>query len=39
MIVYIRGGRRGINYTRLRELLLERTEQLGMDPSELFVGY
>ena len=33
------GGGRGISYTRLRELLLEKTEQLGMDPSVLFVGY
>ena len=31
-----RGGGRGgggVSYTRLRELLLEKTEQLGMDPS------
>ena len=32
-------GGRGISYTRLRELLLEKTEQLDMDPSVLFVGY
>ena len=32
-------GGRGISYTRLREFLLEKTEQFSMDPSVLFVSY